>query len=441
MQKLQFAYQDSCRLESEHFRMLDKTTKEAAEEAHNAYQRGYETPFGFTHVPEDTAYQQHVQRVAEEKRAQEPSAVFVIGIGGSSLGTVAIEDAIRGLFSRECTGDIAFYCADTIDTDRTYQLCTIARQLLEHGKNIVVNVVSKSGTTTETLINASIFIHLLEQYRPDTYHDWVVVTTDPDAPLEEYARERDMTTLHIPPQVSGRYSVFTAVGIFPLHLIGVDTNALCKGARQATQTCLEARADNPAILSAIILYQHYAHGRNIHDTFLFDAGLRELGEWYRQLMGESIGKRKGDDQQLIRVGITPTVSIGTVDLHSVAQLYLAGPYDKFTTFVDIQSHPDDVCVPDVGLTQKLPITGKRVEQVKEAIFAGVQRAYQQEKRPYVTISLADKSEEALGEFMQFKMFEMVYLARIFGVNPFNQPQVELYKQETRSILQEQEKDQ
>lgn len=420
--------------------MLDNTTKQAAEQAHDAYQRSYETPYGFAYVPEDTTYQQHVREVADKKREHNPAAVFVIGIGGSSLGTVAIEDAVRGLFSHECTQDIAFYCADTIDTDRTYQLCTIARGMLENGHDIILNVISKSGTTTETLINASIFIDLLKTYRPKTYHDLIVITTDPDSPLEAYADERDITTLHIPPKVPGRYSVLTAVGVFLLHLLGIDTQALCKGARQATETCLQARSDNPAIISAIILYQHYAHGRNIHDTFLFDAGLRELGEWYRQLMGESIGKRKGDDKQLIRVGITPTVSIGTVDLHSVAQLYLAGPYDKFTTFVDIQSHPDDVNIPDVGLVQKLPIAGKRVEQVKEAIFAGVQRAYQQEKRPYVTISLADKSEEALGEFMQFKMFEMVYLAHIFGVNPFNQPQVELYKQETRSILQAQTED-
>ncbi len=435
MQKLQFTYQESCRLEDKHFQMLEDRMSEAVANARTAYAKQYETPYGFAYAPEDESYYQNVVTLAETKRSQNPAAVFVVGIGGSSLGTVAIENAVRGLFSRECMQDVAFYCADTIDTDRTYQLCTIMRRFLEQEQDVILNVVSKSGTTTETLINASIFIDLLKQYRPDSYHKWLVVTTDPGSPLETYANERNIECLHIPQEVAGRYSVLTAVGIFPLHVMGVDTKALLQGARRATNTCLQAVYDNPAVLSAMILYQHYAHGRNIHDTFLFDAGLRELGEWYRQLMGESIGKRKGDDNQLIRVGITPTVSIGTLDLHSVAQLYLAGPYDKFTTFVHIKHHPDDVTIPDVGLTQKLPITGKRVETVKEAILSGVQRAYYNERRAFVTISLADKSEESLGEFIQFKMFEMVYLANILGVNPFNQPQVELYKQETRAVLQ------
>ena len=439
MQKLTFSYQNSCLLDQEHFDMVAKRSQKAVENAQQQYKKQYETPFGFAYTPEDEAYYQEITKLAEEKRACNPAAVFVIGIGGSSLGTVALEDAVRGLFSFNCTDHMAFYCADTIDTDKTYQLCTVARKLLERGDDILINVVSKSGTTTETLINASIFIDLLQQYRPDTYQDWLVITTDPNSPLEEYAQSRSIASLRIPENVPGRYSVFTAVGMFPLHVLGIDTQQLRIGAQQATQTCLQDHPDNPAVNSAIILYQHYAHGRNIHDTFLFDANLRELGEWYRQLMGESIGKRKGDDKQLIRVGITPTVSIGTVDLHSVAQLYLAGPYDKFTTFVHVQDHPHDVTIPDVGITHKLPITGKTVESVKEAIFAGVKRAYAQEERPYVSIQLADKSEQALGEFMQFKMFEMVYLANMLGVNPFDQPQVELYKKETRNVLQEQEK--
>jgi len=444
MRNVTFHYKHTCRLTQDHFRMLDTHTRRAVQEARSEYEQQYNTPYGFAYVPEDTAYHDTIRSLAQAQRDKHPAAVCVIGIGGSSLGTEAVEAAIRGLFSHTCTNDIAFYCADTIDTDRSYQLCQIVKQFLENGRDICLNIVSKSGTTTETLINASIFIDILRHYRPDTYRDWIVITTDAGSPLETYAKEHTISYLNIPSQIEGRYSVFTAVGIFPLHLLGVDTHALLEGARQATHTCLQEPEDpdsNPAITSATIVYQHYAHGRNIHDTFLFDAGLRGLGDWYRQLMGESIGKKKGKNSQTVRVGITPTVSIGTLDLHSVAQLYLAGPRDKLTTFVYIENHPHDVTIPDVGLTHKLPLKGKNVESVKSAIFTGVQRSYMQEERPFVSVCLDNKSEHAIGECMQFKMFEIAYLAHLLHVNAFDQPQVEIYKEETRKVLQDQEKEQ
>lgn len=357
------------------------------------------------------------------------------------MGTLAVEQALRGVYANTTRQGIAFYCADTIDTDQTYQLCAIARDFLENGREIVLNIVSKSGTTTETLVNASIFVDLLRSYRPETYHDWVVITSDEGSPLMEYAEQHDVTSLTIPQQLGGRFSVLSAVGMFPLALLGVDIDALQAGAREATQACLEDHEENPAMLSAIILYQHYAHGRNIHDTFLFAPGLRCVGEWYRQLMGESIGKKKGKDDQTIRVGITPTVSVGTLDLHSVAQLYLAGPYDKFTTFVYTKQHSNGVTIPDAGFVHKLPVSGRSVAEVKDAVLKGVKRAYQGEDRPYVSLAMADTSETSLGQLLQFKMFEIVYLGILLQINPFDQPQVELYKQETRDILKANDKEQ
>ena len=436
MHKLTFSYEDTCLLDQEQFEMLSKQLVDAAHRARKQYEQQYDTPYGFAYVPEDTEYQEHIKAVVDKKRSLEPAALFLIGIGGSSLGAKAIEDALRGVYAGECMSDIAFYSVDTIDTDKTRQLLHIARSYLDAGRNIVVNIVSKSGTTTETLINGSVFIDLLQQKRPDRYKQWIVVTTDEDSPLDTYAQEHGLDVLYVPQHVGGRYSVFTAVGMFPLGLLGIDTDGLRYGARNATKACLDATMDNSAMMSAIILYQHYARGRNIHDTFLFDANLLEVGNWYRQLMGESIGKRKGSDSQVIRVGITPTVSIGTVDLHSVAQLYLAGPHDKFTTFVYIEDQEKDIAIPDVDLTREIPVEGKSIEDVKRAILRGVQRAYKNEKRPFVSVALEDKSAQALGEFLQFKMFEMIYLADLFGVNAFNQPQVELYKSETRKILQE-----
>ena len=155
--------------------------------------------------------------------------------------------------------------------------------------------------------------------------------------------------------------------------------------------------------------------------------------WYRQLMGESLGKQFDRGGREVFSGITPLVSIGSTDLHSMAQLYLGGPFDKYTSFVEVEKiNSRFKLTEDLGLVEG--ICGKELQEIMKAILEGVKIAYRKAERPYSETVLPDKSEASIGQFLQYKMLEVMYLGSLFNVNPFDQPSVESYKAETRKIL-------
>jgi len=398
---------------------------------------GYDTDYASLNLLEDARMLQTVKAVAQEKRALEPSALVVIGIGGSHLGTAAIHEALYGKFYNEQNPELKVYFADSVDTDYIYDIVLLIEQEIEKGHNVIINVVSKSGSTTETIANFEIFLYLLQRYRSIDYCNYVVVTTDEGSRLWDLAEKKGFSRLAVPKKVGGRYSVFSSVSLFPLEMLGVDIDQLLAGARVMISASTHTDIfTNNAALSAAILYLHYQKNITIHNTFLFSEDLENVGKWYRQLMGESIGKEFDQRGQQVFVGITPTVSVGSADLHSVAQLYLGGPYDKFTTFISIQKSKSDVVVPMLDEFEQLvaQIQGKQLSSIMDAILRGVYAAYQKGKRPFVTIELPKKSAYYLGQLLQFKMIEIIYLGYLLDINPFNQPQVELYKKETRKIL-------
>jgi glucose-6-phosphate isomerase len=156
-------------------------------------------------------------------------------------------------------------------------------------------------------------------------------------------------------------------------------------------------------------------------------------------MAESIGKEFNKKGEKVNVGMTPTVSIGSTDLHSMAQLYLGGPYDKFTTFVGIKNNRSRLKVPSVEGYSDLvsEIQGKSLMDIMDATLEGTKAAFRSGKRPFIQITLPDKSEYSVGQMLQLKMLEIIYLGKLLGLNPFDQPNVESYKKETRKILAEQ----
>tara|TARA_Y100000310_G_C20676209_1_gene813202 strand:- start:1108 stop:2367 length:1260 start_codon:yes stop_codon:yes gene_type:complete len=362
-----------------------------------------------------------VQKVVEKKKKLKPKTIIVIGIGGSNLGTIAIHEAIHGKLSNEAR-KLKTYFLDTVDSD---DVSTVQKLL---GEETIVNVISKSGGTTETIALFQVLLPHLKKAK-----ERVVVTTGEGSKLYTLAKEEGFTTLTIPDKVGGRYSVFSAVGLFPLAMMGVNIDKLLEGARKMRQKCLLPSLEkNPAALSAAVLFHHHL---SIHDTFLFSKDLESVGKWYRQLMGESIGKELNKKGRRVYEGITPTVSIGSTDLHSLAQLYLGGPYDKVTTFVRLEK-VKPIKIPEKASYNALisDIQGKTLQEIMQAIIEGTQIAFRKGKRPFMEITLKDKSEEELGIFLQMKMMEMMYLGSLLNVNPFNQPAVERYKIETKRIL-------
>jgi len=398
---------------------------------------GYETPYASINLPGDVQQRAIAKQLAQEKLRLRPTVLVVVGIGGSNLGTLAVYEALRNLYDNDKLLPLKIYFADTVDSDAIGRLLDVLDRELRSGNKIIINVVSKSGRTTETIANFEILYELLCRHAGSAAPDQVVVTTDEGSDLWHLAGDEKFARLAVPKHVGGRYSVFSAVGLFPLALCGIDVDELCAGAARGLDlSTSEDLFANPAALRAALLCAHYQRGIRIHDTFVFSVDLEGVGRWYRQLMGESIGKahdRKGSE---VHMGITPTVSVGSTDLHSVGQLYLGGPYDRLTTFVGVERNTNEPVVPDLPKYDKLVanIQGRTLASIMDAILAGVQRAYEGGKRPFMTMMLPGKSPWYIGQLLQVHMVEIMYLGCLLNVDPFDQPQVELYKRETREIL-------
>ena len=379
----------------------------------------YSSPQSFLKLPVDKNLLHAVKKAARDYTRVD--ALVVIGIGGSELGTLAVQQAI-GLQHQK----LLVHYLDSVDP----AIMRATLEQLKHNKHVLVNIITKSGTTTESIANATILLHELEK-RKTKHH--IVVTTTCTSKLAHWASQNKIPVLHIPEQVSGRFSVFTPVGLFPLAVMGVNLQELRAGATQMLKRCLR-QENNPATLSAAHLYTHVMHGDRIHETFLFSQSLEALGKWYRQLMAESLGKARTLGNKKVRHAFTPTVAVGTTDLHSELQLTLTHGSEVFTTFVTVMNQPR-ITIPQTTLSQLVPgLAGKKLAKVREAIFHAVQHVYVKHQLPFVHIELPDQSANSIGQFLQFKMMETLYLGALLDVNVFDQPAVEEYKERTRELL-------
>ena len=400
----------------------------------NAATKGYDDDRASINLPVDTALAK--QTAALAKRHKHADAIVVVGIGGSNLGTIAVQESLLGRFHNQLGRRPLVFYADTVDPRLMNSLLEILSKLLKAGKTVIINGVSKSGGTTETIANFEVLVRLLKK-KDKNHQEHIVVTTDEASAFWNLAEGKGYHRLAIPKKVGGRYSVFSAVGQYPLRVMGIDVDQALQGAADMRTACLSNDiSKNPAMQRAALLHHHFTKGRNIADMFLFSPDLESIGTWYRQLMGESIGKEwNAAHSARIFAGITPTVSIGSTDLHSMAQLYLGGPQDKFTTFVTV-AKADKIGVPkDPAYETLVPhIQGKPLSAIMDAIFEGVSIAYTNGDRPWCRISLQDASPYQIGALLQMHMIEMMHLGRLMGVNPFDQPNVEEYKIETKRIL-------
>ena len=397
----------------------------------------YEDKYGSINLPNDYDMVKKIKNLIEIKKKLNPKYIIVIGIGGSNLGTLAIQEALLGKYYNLKDSNIKIFYADTVDSDQLNDIIDIIEPALKKGEKILINCISKSGGTTETISNFEIFIDIIQKYIKE-YKKYIIVTTDEDSKFWRFAKEKGFDVLGIPKNVGGRYSIFSAVSLFPLGLIGLNIDKILEVALAMRDICLSLNIDkNIASRSACYIYKYYKMGFNIHDLFLFSPDFESIGKWYRQLIGESIGKEYNKDNKQIFCGITPTVSIGSTDLHSMAQLYLGGPYDKFTTFIKINKNKSTLKLPNFDEYSTLVnnIQLKKISEIMDAIFYGTKKSYKNGKRPFLEIVFPDKYESSIGQFLQYKMIEIMYLGFLLNVNPFDQPNVEDYKNETKSVLE------
>ena len=437
MNKLIFSYKKTCGVTSGELKELVSQLGPEIKMICMAREKQYSSQYSFVNVPEDKSILEDVKRVASEKKALNPKVLVVIGIGGSNLGAKALHESLNGILFNDCDPPMKVYFADTTDPDFISDLSNIIKTHLKNGDSILYNVVTKSGTTTETVANFEILLGVLREYNVDGYAKYIVITTDDGSKLWSYAQDKNISTLSYN-NIGGRYSVLSAVGIFPLAMLGTDVSQLLAGARDMIDSCLsDDIEENIAAVSASILYSHYKKTTRINDIFIFSKNLRSLGLWSRMIAAESLGKEFDKDGNKVNAGILPTVSEGTTDLHTIAQFYLGGPEDMiFTTFVVPRRYCSSVKLPELDRFEKIvqSIQGKELSQIVDAVVEGVKKAYVKRCKPFSCVEMPSISPYSLGQFLVFKMFEVVYLGYFFNVDTFNQPSVEEYKVETRKNL-------
>jgi len=345
--------------------------------------------------------------------------LVVVGIGGSSLGFEAVNTVVGGQRTVHVLDAVSVSKLDEVRNDlRRYR----------KARDIVICVISKSGTTTETVTNASVLLAELKERFGLAIYSQVVWIGDQNSPLLKYGKKTGGHCLVMPGAVGGRYSVATVAGLAPLALAGVDTEEFIAGFLDASSGTLESVSAESAARLAMYHELKYPH----YNFFAFEPRLEKLAAWYRQLMAESLGKSERIDGTAMSLALVPSLSTPT-ELHSVGQLYFSRITSVYTDFVSF----DDVTL-DVFLPKKDSLAGKlsknSMQEISVAIYGGVIAAYQERQLPYRATILDDNLPYALGVFMSMRMREIMYTARLLRVNAFDQPNVELYKQKTKDIL-------
>jgi len=367
-------------------------------------------------------------KAAAEKIKKNSDILVVIGIGGSYLGArAAIEFVKSPLYNnlKKDTPDI-YFAGNNISTTALTELLSICE-----GKDISVNVISKSGTTTEPAIAFRVFKSLLvEKYGEEGARERIFVTTDKArGTLKKFSDEAGYETFVVPDDVGGRYSVLTAVGLLPIAAAGIDIDAMMAGARDAKAEYSVADLDkNAALRYAAIRNIMVRKGKSTEILVGYEPYMLMLNEWWKQLYGESSGK---DGK-----GIFPNSVIFSTDLHSLGQYIQAGQRNLFETVISIGDSGADFTIPDdpANVDGLNFISGKKLDYVNKTAMLATLIAHNDGGVPNVLLELRDRSAYSLGYLFFFFEFACAMSGYLLGVNPFDQPGVEAYKKNMFALL-------
>ena len=355
--------------------------------------------------------------------------LLVLGIGGSALGTKAVYEGVGGEGARK---GLRLTVADNVDPDEFFPL--LRSQPM---KTTAVVAISKSGGTAETNVQLALAIEGLKRANGRRWKEHLVLITDPSkGAFRRFADAEGIPTFAVPPNVGGRFSVLSPVGLLPLAAAGVSVGKLLSGARWMEGTFRETKGERNPVLVAASVYSHYLVGnpKPVHVWFTYGDGLQRVAEWWQQLWGESLGKRKAAAPP---VGQTPARAVGVTDQHSQVQLYQDGPADKIFTFVRWMGGKEKGKVPAFGFAPGMEVLGKRpLRDLFDAEFEGTIGALWKAGRPIVRIEVGKRDEAHLGAFLHFWEWVTAIVGECAGVDPFDQPGVEEGKIITRALMGE-----
>ena len=384
---------------------------------------------GWVHLPEQYDREEFRRIQAAAKKIQSDSqALVVIGIGGSYLGARGVIECLCSPnynLKKKNTPNI-YFVGNGLDNDQLVEV----EELLE-GQDFSVNVISKSGTTTEPAVAFRFFRRLLEEkYGAEAAAGRIYATTDRQkGALKALATAEGYESFVVPDDIGGRYSVLTAVGLLPIAVAGIDIEQLMAGAKSMMDTCAAADMEkNPAWQYAGARYELQHRGLEIEVLACFDPFFRFMAEWWKQLYGESEGK---EDK-----GLFPASVEYTADLHSMGQYLQEGRRNMFETVVRFAPRADELTVPydeenGDGLNF---LAGKTMSDLKQQAMDGTLLAHVEGGVPNIRISCGERNAFTLGELIYFFCYACGLSGYLLDVNPFDQPGVEAYKKNMFALL-------
>ena len=384
---------------------------------------------GWVSLPDDYDKEEFARIEAAAERIKGSCDIFVVlGIGGSYLGArAAIEFVKSPLYNnlKKDTPDV-YFAGNNISPTALTELLSICE-----GKDICVNVISKSGTTTETAIAFRVFKKLLtDRYGVEGARSRIFATTDrARGTLKQYADECGFETFVVPDDVGGRFSVLTAVGLLPIAVAGIDIKELMRGASEARAAySSENLFKNDVLKYAATRNILYRRGKSVEIMVGYEPYMLMLNEWWKQLYGESEGKENK--------GILPASVVFSTDLHSLGQYIQEGRRDLFETVLSVKNPGASFVIPedDANVDGLNFLAGKELDEVNKTAMIATLFAHNDGGVPNNLIEISDRSPYSLGYLIYFFELACAVSGYLLGVNPFNQPGVESYKKNMFALL-------
>lgn len=366
-------------------------------------------------------------------------AFVVLGIGGSALGPIAVQQAINHPYYNELSredrkGFPKFYVADNIDPEKLKYLFDIIDV-----EKTLFNVITKSGSTSETMSQFMIIKEMLEsKIGKEKAKKNIVCTTDAkNGNLRPIADEEGYKSFIIPAGVGGRFSELTPVGLLPAAMTGIDIEALLAGAGYMDELCKEENTfENVGHMYAILSYIAMTKGKNIQVMLPYADSLKFIADWFAQLWAESLGKKFDNEGNVVNVGQTPVKALGATDQHSQVQLYAEGPFDKMIVFLGVDNYKETIEIPSIygnipslgflgGVTQNKLIKTEQMATEYALLKSG---------KMNMSLTLPEVNEFTIGQLLYLFEIATAFAGELLNINAFDQPGVEEGKNATYAMF-------
>ncbi len=362
----------------------------------------------------------------------------VLGIGGSALGPIAVHQALQhphyNELARSKRRGPKFYVEDNIDPERMSALLDV----IDIDKTIF-NVITKSGSTSETMSQLLIVTRLLiDRFGEKGLKDHLIATTDEKkGNLIGIAKEYNLKTFIVPDGVGGRFSELCPVGLLSAAVCGADISLLLDGAEEMDELCSNTSVfDNPALVCAALEVLAMKKGANISVLMPYADSLKYFADWYAQLWAESLGKKKQVGDKLIRFGQTPVKALGVTDQHSQVQLYTDGPFDKTITFIRVLNYRSEYAIPHAfdSIPNVAFLSGHSLNELIDAEAKATEHAVTVSGHMNKTIIIPRVNEYSIGQLIQLFEMQTAFAGELIGIDAFDQPGVEEGKNATYALL-------